>query len=200
MRSNATLVPVELTRIYIREMSDLQIIELTEVGGKRSFPIVIGMVEACAIERRRSGTEAERPQTHDLLANVIRVLGASVARVEICDLRENTFFANVVLRRGGDEIILDSRPSDAIAVGIAIDAPIFVAEHVLAAASVQAAHPSLPFELDEDSESGNDEDSESASDDEEEPQGNWWEDDAASDDEDEGKDEDDADPDEKQKP
>jgi len=186
MKGNNTLVPVELTRIYIREMTDLQIIELTEIGGKRSFPIVIGMVEACAIERRRSGTEAERPQTHDLLANVIRVLGATVARVEICDLRDNTFFASVVLRRGSDEITLDSRPSDAIAVGVAIDAPIFVAEHVLAAASVQATQPSLPFAVDEDSESEDDDaDSQTDSDDEDDPQGNWWEDEGASDDDEE---------------
>jgi len=188
MKGNATLVPVELTRIYIREMTDLQIIELTEIGGKRSFPIVIGMVEACAIERRRSGTEAERPQTHDLLANVIRVLGASVARVEICDLRENTFFANVVLRRGSDEIVLDSRPSDAIAVGVAIDAPIFVAEHVLATASVQAAQPSLPFAVDEDLESDDESESEGDLESEDDPQANWWEDDDASDtDESDGK-------------
>ncbi|MBM4101915.1 MAG: bifunctional nuclease family protein [Phycisphaerae bacterium] len=184
MKGNVTLVPVELTRIYIREMTDLQIIELTEIGGKRSFPIVIGMVEACAIERRRSGTEAERPQTHDLLANVIRVLGATVARVEICDLRDNTFFANVVLRRGTDEFTLDSRPSDAIAVGVAIDAPIFVAEHVLAAASVQAAQPSLPFAVDEDSES-DDDDSETDAGDEDDPEGNWWEDEGASDEDEE---------------
>lgn len=184
MKGNVTLVPVELTRIYIREMTDLQIIELTEIGGKRSFPIVIGMVEACAIERRRSGTEAERPQTHDLLANVIRVLGATVARVEIFDLRENTFFANVVLRRGTDEFTLDSRPSDAIAVGVAIDAPIFVAEHVLAAASVQAAQPSLPFAVDEDSES-DDDDSETDAGDEDDPEGNWWEDEGASDEDEE---------------
>jgi len=184
MKGNVTLVPVELTRIYIREMTDLQIIELTEIGGKRSFPIVIGMVEACAIERRRSGTEAERPQTHDLLANVIRVLGATVARVEICDLRDNTFFANVVLRRGTDEFTLDSRPSDAIAVGVAIDAPIFVAEHVLAAASVQAAQPSLPFAVDEDTES-DDDDSETDAGDEDDPEGNWWEDEGASDEDEE---------------
>jgi len=184
MKGNVTLVPVELTRIYIREMTDLQIIELTEIGGKRSFPIVIGMVEACAIERRRSGTEAERPQTHDLLANVIRVLGATVARVEICDLRDNTFFANVVLRRGTDEFTLDSRPSDAIAVGVAIDAPIFVAEHVLAAASVQAAQPSLPFAVDEDTES-DDDDSETDAGDEDDPEGSWWEDEGASDEDEE---------------
>jgi bifunctional DNase/RNase len=112
---------------------------------------------------------------------VIRVLGASVARVEICDLRENTFFANVVLRRGSDEIVLDSRPSDAIAVGVAIDAPIFVAEHVLATASVQAAQPSLPFAVDEDSESEDESDSESDLDNEEGAQANWWEDEDASD-------------------
>ena len=74
-------VQIELSRIYIREMVDMQIIELSEVGGTRSFPIVIGMTEACAIERRRKGCSVERPQTHDLLTTIIDELGATVDRI-----------------------------------------------------------------------------------------------------------------------
>ena len=139
-------VQVELSRIYIREMVDLQIIELTEVGGNRSFPIVIGMTEACAIERRRKGCSIERPQTHDLLSNVIDELGAIVDRIEIVALKETTFFAQIVLRQGQKEIVIDARPSDAIAIGVACNAPMFVAEEVIAAASAGTSATAPPLE------------------------------------------------------
>jgi bifunctional DNase/RNase len=129
-------VRVELSRILIREMADLQVIELTEVGGTRSFPIVIGLTEACAIERRLKGCEVPRPQTHDLLANIIDLLGAKVARIEIPDLKDGTFFAKITLVHAGREIEVDARPSDAIALGVAQRAPILVAERVIAEASV----------------------------------------------------------------
>lgn len=116
----------------------MQIIELSEVGGTRSFPIVIGMTEACAIERRRKGCGVERPQTHDLLSNVIAELGAKVERIEIVDLKDKVFFARIILRQGGKTIEIDARPSDAVAIGVACDAPMFVAEHVIAQASADA--------------------------------------------------------------
>jgi bifunctional DNase/RNase len=124
-------VLMELSRIFIREMTDMQIIELTEVEGDRTFPIVIGLPEAFAIERRLKGIEIPRPQTHDLLASVIGHLGANLVRIEISDLAEGTFFAKLVLELDGREVEVDSRPSDAIALGVAEDAPIYVAEHVL---------------------------------------------------------------------
>jgi bifunctional DNase/RNase len=124
-------VRMELSRIYIRELSDMQIIELTEVGGERTFPIVIGLPEAFAIERRLKHAEVVRPQTHDLLASVIRHLGGTLLRIEIHDLSDGTFFANIVIERNGDELAVDSRPSDAIALGVAEGVPIFVAEKVL---------------------------------------------------------------------
>ncbi|MDZ4829440.1 MAG: bifunctional nuclease family protein [Phycisphaerae bacterium] len=131
-------VRMELSRIFIRELSDMQIIELTEAGGERTFPIVIGLPEAAAIERRLKGSEVVRPQTHDLLASVIRHLGGKLTRIEIHDLSEGTFFANLVIDRDGEEITVDSRPSDAIALGIAERVPIFVAEGVLAAAALDS--------------------------------------------------------------
>ena len=132
-------VRMELSRIFIRELSDMQIIELTEADGERTFPIVIGLPEAAAIERRLKGTEVVRPQTHDLLASIIRHLGGKLLRIEIHDLNEGTFFANLVIDRDGEEVTVDSRPSDAIALGIAERVPIFVAEDVLAQASVDHA-------------------------------------------------------------
>jgi hypothetical protein len=127
----AMAVRMELSRIFIRELNDIQIIELTEQGGARTFPIVIGLPEAMAIERRLKGLVAPRPQTHDLLASVIRNLGATLVRIEIHDLSGGTFFARLVLDRDGEAIVVDSRPSDAIALGVAEGVPIEVEEAVL---------------------------------------------------------------------
>ncbi len=128
-------VQMELARILIRELNDYQLIELRERGGDRAFPIVIGLPEAQAIERRLKGIEIKRPQTHELLANVIAKLGGELESVTICDLAEHTFFATLDIRRdNGETIHIDARPSDAIALGVAGDVPIFCEEHVLAGA------------------------------------------------------------------
>jgi bifunctional DNase/RNase len=135
---------MELSRILIRELSDMQIIELREVRDQdgedappaRTFPIVIGLTEAQAIERRLKGIAITRPQTHDLLANVIESLGATLESITVTDLKDQTFFATLdITREDGQRLNVDSRPSDAIAIGIAGNVPIFVAEHVLAAAA-----------------------------------------------------------------
>ncbi|MFO0875425.1 MAG: bifunctional nuclease family protein [Phycisphaerales bacterium] len=131
-------VLMELSRIFIREMSDMQIIELSEVDGARSFPIVIGLPEAFAIERRLKEIKIPRPQTHDLLASTIRELGGTLRRIEIHDLEKGVFFAKLVVERDGRVVEIDSRPSDAIALGVAESVPIYVAEHVLAQASAEA--------------------------------------------------------------
>ena len=124
-------VQMELHKIIISEMADQQIIYLKEVDGERKFPIVIGNNEALAIDRRLKGKETPRPLTHDLLANVIENMGGSVDRIEINDLQAHTFFARIMIRQNGRTIEIDSRPSDAIALGIATVVPIYVAEHVL---------------------------------------------------------------------
>ena len=120
-------------------MTDMQIIELSEVDGDRKFPIVIGLPEAFAIERRLKGFDVPRPQTHDLLASTIRQLGGRLKEIVINDLREGTFYATLVIDQDGQEVEIDSRPSDAIALGIAEEVPIFVAEHVLAQTESDAA-------------------------------------------------------------
>ena len=124
-------VRMELSRIFIREMMDMQIIELTEVDGDRTFPIVIGLPEAVAIERRLKGIEIPRPQTHDLLASVVGHLGGRLREIVINDLVDGTFYAKLIIEQDGQEIEVDSRPSDAIALGVAEQVPIYVAEHVL---------------------------------------------------------------------
>ena len=123
-------VEVELSRIIINETSDQQIIVLKERHGTRGFPIVIGIVEIFAIDRRLKGIKPPRPMTHDLLASVIESLGARVERIVIDDLRNHTFYAKIHLNVDGHTVTVDSRPSDAIALCAALDAPIFVADHV----------------------------------------------------------------------
>jgi len=123
-------IEAELSRIIINETSDQQIIVLKERHGKRSFPIVIGIVEIFAIDRRLKGIQPPRPMTHDLLDSVIENLGAKIEKIVISDLRNHTFYAKIYLSSNGHSIEIDSRPSDAIALGAASNAPIYVAEHV----------------------------------------------------------------------
>lgn len=126
------LVKMQLSRIIIQETVQEQIIVLKECHGNRSFPIVIGINEAFAIDRRLKGHEVRRPLTHDLLYNVIGEMGGKLDKIVINDLRDGTFFARLMIRRDNKVIELDSRPSDAIALGAINEMPIFVAEHVLA--------------------------------------------------------------------
>jgi len=123
-------IEVELSRIIIDETSDQQVIVLKEKNGERTLPIVIGIVEIMAIDRRLKGKTTIRPLTHDLLGNIIDALGAKVEKVVISDLRNHTYFATIHLNINGKNVKVDSRPSDAIAVGIATNVPIYVAEHV----------------------------------------------------------------------
>ena len=124
-------IEMELSRIIINETSDQQIIILKERNGHRSFPIVIGIVEIFAIDRRLKGIKPPRPMTHDLLDGIIESLGATIEKIVINDLRNHTFYAQIYLSLDGRTIMIDSRPSDAIALGSASNTPIYVAEHVL---------------------------------------------------------------------
>lgn len=124
-------VRMDLARIIIRENDDQQIIILHERDGERQFPIVIGTHESLAIERRVKGQETLRPMTHDLLADVIERLSCELEKIVIHELREHTFYAKLVIRRDGNLVEVDARPSDAIALGVARDTPLYVEESVL---------------------------------------------------------------------
>ncbi len=134
-------IQMELARILIRELNSAQLIELREANPRpgqpaRAFPIVIGLSEAIAIDRRLSGNDVERPMTHDLLANTIEELGASLDSIAITKVVDGTFYALLNLTDHlGRAIEVDARPSDAIALGIAGDVPIFVDESVIALAT-----------------------------------------------------------------
>jgi len=124
------LIPVELSRILITEHDDQQMISLREKDGKRSFPIVIGSMEALAIDRRLKGQSLPRPLTHDLLASVIEAMGGHLERIVIDGLEDHTFIATLHIGVEGKVLQVDSRPSDAIALGVAFDTPMFVAKQV----------------------------------------------------------------------
>ena len=124
-------IPAELTRIIINESSEQQLIVLKEKDGERAVPIVIGIVEIFAIDRRLKGIRPPRPMTHDLVGDMIETLGGKIEKVVIDDLKDHTFYAKIHIRLGDEVTPVDSRPSDAIAIGVGVEAPFFVAEHVL---------------------------------------------------------------------
>ena len=124
-------IRMDLARIVINDTSEQQIIILRERTGLRQFPIVIGLMEAWAIDRRVKEIVTPRPLTHDLLASVINELSGELEKIVIHDLRDGTFYAKLVIRQNGQLVEVDSRPSDAIALGVASDTPIYVEEGVL---------------------------------------------------------------------
>jgi len=126
------MVQVELSKIIIDEKRQDQIIVLKEKSGDRQFPIVIGFLEASSIKMKISGIEAPRPMTHDLLVSVIDLLDAKLSSVVIDQMVNNTFHAKLELTTAdGQKKILDSRPSDGIALAVRTGASIFVDEEVL---------------------------------------------------------------------
>lgn len=130
-------VPVELVGVRIELPSNTPIVLLREQGTDRYLPIWIGASEATAIALALEGVEPQRPLTHDLLTTVIGRLDATVARVVITQLRDGIYFADLVLMRNGTEVVISSRPSDAIALAARVEAPIFVLPVVLEEAGVE---------------------------------------------------------------
>jgi bifunctional DNase/RNase len=130
-REAAVPVQMDLKRIIINEVQDQQVIMLRESEGERSFPIVIGIFEATSIDRRVKGMPSPRPLTHDLVASVIDLMGGELQDIYISDLREHTYFAKLRIRKDGELVEVDCRPSDAIALAVTAKVPIFVAEDVL---------------------------------------------------------------------
>ncbi len=132
------MIPVTIQSIQVSLMSHHRVIILKDAAGRdeRLLPIWIGPFEADAIANHLQGTTPPRPLTHDLLRSVIGALGATVSHVVINDLSDSTFFAKIIVRLKGEEIEIDARPSDAIALAVRMQAPIYVAEHVMDQASI----------------------------------------------------------------
>ena len=108
-----------------------QFIALLRSGDGEVLPIVIDAMQAISIAAGRSGDSVSRPLTHDLMLSMLEMLDARVARIEITDLVDGTYYAMLVLERAEIRMEIDARPSDALALAVRTDAPIFVAEHVL---------------------------------------------------------------------
>jgi hypothetical protein len=125
------MVECELARIIINDNAEQQYIFLREKSGERTFPIVISVFEAFAIDRFVKEQRPPRPLTHELLFSVLQQTGVTIERTEVTKLEASTFYANLVLRRGEEKFDVDSRPSDAIALAVRAGAPIFVHEDVI---------------------------------------------------------------------
>jgi bifunctional DNase/RNase len=126
------MVQVVLRAVRVDVGSATPLLLLEEVNGPRVLPVYIGAQEATAIAYALQGIEAPRPMTHDLLDNVIEALGAQLFAVEVTELVQNTYFAALRLVTKGDEIVVSSRPSDAIALALRAGAPILVNDDLMA--------------------------------------------------------------------
>jgi len=123
-------ISVELKRIIINEIDEDQVVILSESEGERSLPIVIGLFEATSIDRRVKGIPTPRPLTHDLIVTAVELMGGVVHDIIISELKNHTYFAQLRIKHEGDLVVIDCRPSDAIAVAITAKVPIYVNEEV----------------------------------------------------------------------
>lgn len=122
---------VEIKGLMLDPSSNIPIVILRDTESQLFLPIWIGVFEANAIALRIEGVEPPRPMTHDLLRLVLETLGATVEKIVISDLRESTFFALIHLQQKGEAVTVDARPSDAIALALRTEAPIYVLRSVL---------------------------------------------------------------------
>jgi bifunctional DNase/RNase len=113
------------------------IVLLKTAEGNKFLPIWIGHPEAAAILMKLQGATTPRPMTHDLVTDMLGQLDAQVVRITVTELRESTFYAQITVAQDGSEIEVDSRPSDAIALAIRADAPIFVADRVIEESAIE---------------------------------------------------------------
>ena len=124
------MIPIDLSRLVVNEVTQVHFCVLREQGGPRELSFPIGLFEAAALDRVLRQELHPRPLTHDLLVHVAGELGASLAWVAIDDVIDEVFFAKLYLRRGEFEIPVDARPSDALVLALQEGAPVFVAERV----------------------------------------------------------------------
>jgi hypothetical protein len=127
---------VAVAGVTIDPVSKSPVVVLREPESGNVVPIWIGLLEANAIALALEGTELPRPMTHDLMKSILQVTGTRLQSVEIADIRENTYFALLHIEGNGESVIVDARPSDAIALALRCDAKILVSETVLAQSSI----------------------------------------------------------------
>jgi bifunctional DNase/RNase len=147
--SEPGFVEMRIFRMVLDPKSNSPIVILRDPDSGALLPIWIGIFEAHAIAMRLEKIQAPRPMTHDLLKGTLDALGARLERVEVVDLVENTYLARLHVRVGDVRTFVDSRPSDAMALALRVDCPIFVAEHVLEAGKIDASSLQLEGEAGE---------------------------------------------------
>lgn len=125
------MVEMKVWRLALDDRTDTPVVVLQEVNGKRVLPIWIGRAEARAIAMELAGQKFQRPLTHDLMKTVIEGLDGAVRKIDIIELKENTFFAKLFIEKGDEIIGIDARPSDSIALALKTRSPVFVAEELL---------------------------------------------------------------------
>ena len=124
-------IEMSIKGLMVDPITNMPIVILRDKDGQKVLPIWVGIFEANAIALQIENVATPRPMTHDLLRNVIQDLKASVQKVVVCDLQENTFYALIYLLLNGDTLAIDARPSDAIALALRTRAPIFVEDTVI---------------------------------------------------------------------
>ena len=125
-------VKVSVSELGFDPQTNVPVMVLKEENGKRTVPIWIGVAEAGAIAAERESAKYERPLTHDLMKTLIDGFGAKLAKVTIDDIKNNTFYAKLFLQNGNQVICIDARPSDAVALALRCNAPIFIDDQILA--------------------------------------------------------------------
>jgi bifunctional DNase/RNase len=131
------MIEVIIDSIRVSLMSQHRVVVLKDVNSERYLPIWIGPCEAEAITVKLQEMPAPRPLTHDLLKSIVRELGGRITHIFINDLRQDVYYARIVIDVAGEQIEVDSRPSDAIAVAVRANVPIFVAESVMDKAATE---------------------------------------------------------------
>jgi uncharacterized protein len=125
------LVEMKVKFLTFDSTSNGFVVLLMDLTNKTGLPIWIGPFEANAIAMKLKKIGAHRPMTHDLIHRILKTLDSRVVKIVVSDLRENTYYGLIYLNRNGEEIVIDSRPSDAIAIALSSDAPIFVSDQVI---------------------------------------------------------------------
>ncbi|NJD68502.1 MAG: hypothetical protein C3F12_00190 [Candidatus Methylomirabilota bacterium] len=128
------LIKMTVRGIALDPITNMPIVILKDPDERRALPIWVGIFEANAIALELEKVSTPRPMTHDLLKNILDGLGITVQQITVNDLKENTFYATIDLNHNGSVVQIDSRPSDAIALALRTNAPIFVSENVVAQA------------------------------------------------------------------
>ena len=123
--------PMVISGLTVDPVTNSPIVILKEIDGDKTLPIWIGLLEATAIASELEGIKFSRPMTHDLLNNIMEMLSIKVIKIEVCDLKSNTYYALIHFKHGEKEMSVDARPSDALALSLRVKAPIFVDEDVI---------------------------------------------------------------------